>query len=91
MSPGIVAGPSMAFMAQALCAQPRHRTLPWIEDPNRLEARRSRPVMAALCDACPVRANCEAFAEAAKITAGFWAGEWRTLADARPPALGEAA
>ena len=36
------------------------------------------------CDTCPVRSQCEAFAEAAKITAGFWAGEWRTLADARP-------
>ena len=41
---------------------------------------------AGLCDACPVLAECNAFATANKETAGIWAGRSRVPTRGRPAA-----
>jgi hypothetical protein len=63
-----------AWMDDAACVD--IPGLPWIENPGRVPDF-LLGLMAAVCDACPVRAECESFTQRAKITAGFWAGTSR--------------
>jgi hypothetical protein len=59
------------WMDDAACVQ--MPGLPWIENPGRVPDF-LLDLMEAVCDACPVRAQCESFTQTAQITAGFWAG-----------------
>ena len=65
---------SEQWRALALCAA--FPNLPWIADPS---ARSSAAVcaMTAVCQACPVRVDCEAVVEACGVSSGFWAGRER--------------
>lgn len=67
--------PGLRWMRRAACADTpqlawigpkRGHTIP----PAELER------MAGICDTCPVRAACAAFADETGATAGFWAGKW---------------
>jgi Transcription factor WhiB len=63
----------------ALCRE--FSALPWIEQAcGRTEA--ATCAMKAVCSACPVLADCAAYADRRGLTAGFWAGRERTEADA---------
>ena len=62
------------WMQAAACAdRPR---LPWLNDAEDVQPW-NRLVMAAICDACPVRARCTSFVTDAEVTGGFWAGAHR--------------
>jgi WhiB family redox-sensing transcriptional regulator len=63
----------------ALCARPEHRDLMWFPSEwrgsgaQRLKIERLR--VEQVCDACPVIAECRAYAERHNVTAGVWAGK----------------
>jgi hypothetical protein len=70
------------WMSQAACADPSASYLPWTADGQDV------PVdyvaaMAEVCDSCPVRQACAEFTGPAEVTAGFWAGRYRTHVGAR--------
>lgn len=62
------------WMADASCTNVPG--LPWIQNPRRVPDFLVE-MMAEVCASCPVLNACEAFAEQAHITAGFWAGTSR--------------
>jgi hypothetical protein len=59
------------WMARASCVG--HTALPWTENLSRVPEVLV-DIMRDLCDACPVRAECAAYAVEVEITAGWWAG-----------------
>ena len=62
--------------------------LPWTTDTDRLTAAAVR-AMGRVCDRCPVRNHCAAYAVEMAVTGGFWAGRDRdTLAPRRLPSAG---
>jgi hypothetical protein len=59
-----------------------HTDLPWAlnaEDATDTERRQ----MAEICAGCPVLSECDDYADAARVTAGFWAGMVRNDTTAR--------
>ena len=59
-----------------------HTDLPWAvnaEDATEAELLQ----MAAICATCPVLTECDEYADAARVTAGFWAGRVRNDTTAR--------
>jgi len=62
------------WMRQAACA--RHPDLPWTTDTDDLHRVPEVVVRVMLdtCAACPVRAECEAYARDTCVTGGWWAG-----------------
>jgi hypothetical protein len=74
--------PPTGWMNQAACRD--RDELPWTancESISRVRGVAAR--MRAVCDTCPVRAECERFAVEAEVTGGFWAGRWRSGVQAR--------
>jgi hypothetical protein len=65
----------LEWMRDALCAC--FPMFPWTIDGHRVDAE-DTDLMAKVCQLCPVLAQCRAFVETVRITAGFWAGEHRT-------------
>ena len=59
------------WMAKASCVG--HTALPWTENLSRVPEVLV-DIMRDLCDSCPVRAECAAYAVEVGITAGWWAG-----------------
>ncbi len=74
------------WMRGAACAG--FPELPWTGDGPNVH-RMYRQAMRAVCWSCPVRAVCEAYADAEEITGGFWAGRFYPRFEApakwRPP------
>lgn len=59
------------WMARGACVG--HTALPWTQPLGRVP-RMLIDIMADLCDGCPVRDQCAAYAVEAEITVGWWAG-----------------
>jgi hypothetical protein len=70
------------WMSQAACADPSASYLPWTADGEDVPVD-SVSAMAEVCDSCPVRKACAEFTRPAELTAGFWAGRYRTHVGAR--------
>lgn len=69
--------PPMGWMRDGACRQ--RPELPWTADCSSIPRVRGVAArMRAVCDTCAVRAACERFAVEAEVTAGFWAGVWRS-------------
>lgn len=71
--------PPTGWMAQAACRD--RPELPWTHDVDALPRVKGVAArMRAVCNGCPVRAECADFAVTTEATGGFWAGRWRSLA-----------
>ena len=73
----VLGGP---WLAAGACLP--HTDLPWAlnaEDATKAE----RLQMAAICAGCTVLTECDEYADAARVTAGFWAGTVRNDTTAR--------
>jgi hypothetical protein len=64
-----------SWMQDAACTT--EPELPWISEPEDVRLG-EEAAMAVVCEACPVRAACDRYADLADITGGFWAGHHRT-------------
>ena len=65
----------------------KRRDLGWIVDRPRLvrdEDFDEEATMAAICGRCPVLAKCAAYVTSHEVTAGFWAGRYRTRQNLLP-------
>jgi hypothetical protein len=51
--------------------------LGWLKEPEDVGLG-EEATMATVCDVCPVRTQCDHYADLANITGGFWAGHHRT-------------
>jgi hypothetical protein len=63
--------------------------MPWLAEPEDLSPS-SEAALRAVCMACPVQSDCEAYVERYGIVSGFWAGRDRTP-DAQATTRGGAA
>lgn len=64
------------WMLEALCQ--RFPALPWIAEPGDRSAA-GEQAMNAVCGACPVRRECESYADRRSVTSGYWAGTDRSV------------
>lgn len=67
---------SSRWMPAAACLA--RADLPWTTDTDRLTAAAVR-AMTRVCDRCPVRNPCAAYATTEGVTGGFWAGRDRDV------------
>lgn len=86
-TPMVMAWVSPHWMSRALCAKPGYKDLNWFpevtEPPkdrkewklHRQHQLSERRKLKEICHACPVMAECRAYAEHVRATTGFWAGQ----------------
>lgn len=67
-----------------------HPDLGWLKEPEDVGLG-EEATMAVICERCPVHVACAVFADAAEVTAGFWAGHHRTTSGPMLPLTGDAA
>lgn len=65
---------SLLWMDAAECA--RVPDLPWVDEDSSSAA---RVRMATVCAVCPVLSECREFVTSVETTAGFWAGQDRSV------------
>lgn len=73
MNAAVNGSPVPGWMRYAACAQIGDAVLPWTTDTHRLPTVLVE-MMREVCDACPVRLACDAYATTEGVTGGFWAG-----------------
>jgi len=74
--PTISSGPATGWMLDGACLN--LWWLPWIDNPRHVALDEVR-LMRRTCASCPVLDTCAGFVAEQRVTAGFWAGRWRSL------------
>ena len=68
---------SSEWMKDALCAKPEYRDYPWFPPVGNhwRQHRRLCRIAIAVCQQCPVIAECKTYADTTFVSSGIWAGK----------------